>query len=1039
MNWIRAAQRHRQVVFVLTLVGLAFGVVALLGMPRREDPAITIRQGLVLALYPGATAEQVEQQVARPVEEALFRHEEVRKAKTYSTARDGAVVVNVELEPWVKRPDEFWAMLRHDLNETRARELPLGVVGPIVNANFGDVAAVLLTVTGERYTTRELSEYLDRIEDGIRTIPEVSKIDRYGEEREELRVTTSNARLAQLGLSPAQVAGAIRSRNAVWNAGAVESADGGRVPIRSDGLFEKEADLRSLLVGTSRDGRPVYLGDFATVERRFSDHPDLLTRVDGRSAVAMSVEMQEGNNIVEFGDAVRAKLAEVRATLPPDLRVELIADQPEVVHTTMLHFGRELTITLLAVILVTMLLLPFRIAAIAAVAIPVTVAVTVGVLDAVGIELHRMSFAGLLVALGIVVDDAIVIADNYVEKLDHGVAPQEAAWRAPTELAVPVLAATLTIVAAFLPLAWLDGTAGEYVRTMPLTVTIALLTSYAVAMFLTPILSFLLVKTGLHAAGPRKRRFSPLDAMQALYERAMAVAMPRKKSTLALAVVVFLAGVALMSGVKQRFFPYAERDQFVVDVWLPEGARFAQTDAALRRLEAELRRTDGVTGVAAFVGGSAPRFFATLEPEPPTQNYGQLLVGTGSEAATPELVARLYHRLNRVVPGADVYVKQLQQGPPIKAPIEVRLVGEDLDALRRAGESVRRVVESAPGAAYVQSDWRQDVFGLKVALREEVARRLGISDADVAQQLAAGLDGAPISTFWEGGRRVDIVYSLDAAERHGLDDVASAYVTSPTTGARVPLRQVADVTPEWRPGRIVRRNGMRTLTVRSFTEPEVLPAEVLKTLRPRLAELRLPEGVRLEYGGEVEASAEVQGSVNRALGISLLGIFLILLLQFRGSRQPLVVMVSIPLALVGAALGLVVTGNPFSYTANMGLNALAGIVVRNAIILVDHANELRREGEPLETAALDAGRRRLRPIFLTTMAAAVGVVPMMVFSEFWSPMASVIAVGLLCSMVFTLVVVPVLYVVVERRAERKAARAAQPEAAAWPAGPAPVP
>ncbi|HEX8906686.1 MAG TPA: efflux RND transporter permease subunit, partial [Longimicrobiaceae bacterium] len=351
MNPIRWALAHRQVVFVLTAFAVLLGINALVNMPRREDPKITLRAGLVLAGYPGATAEQVERQVTRPIEERLFRHEEVRKAKTYATSTDGGVIVRVELEEWVKDPDRFWAMLRHDLNELRATGLPAGVQGPVVNSNFGDVSAVLLAVRGQRYTPRELKDYLDRIEDAIRTLPAVSKVSRAGEQREELRVEGSNAKLAEFGVTPAQVAGALRARNAVQSAGDVETAGGARVPVRTGGLLSSEAELRQLLVGTSRDGRPVYLGDLATVRRGFAEDPSLRVRVDGETAVLLSVEMQEGNNIVRFGADVQRKIDEIRRTLPPDLRVDLVADQPAVVRTTMLHLGREFAISLAAVIL----------------------------------------------------------------------------------------------------------------------------------------------------------------------------------------------------------------------------------------------------------------------------------------------------------------------------------------------------------------------------------------------------------------------------------------------------------------------------------------------------------------------------------------------------------------------------------------------------------------------------------------------------------------------------------------------------------------
>ena len=1043
MNPVRSALQNRAVVLVLTVFAVLLGVRALLTMPRREDPKITIRTGLVLARYPGATAAQVEDQVTRKIEEQLFRHEEVRKLKTFSTSRDGVVVVNVELEEWVKDPDRFWAMLRHDMNELHVIALPPTVQGPIVNSNFGDVVAMLLAVRGPHYGPRELREYLDRIDDAIRTIPEVSKINRLGEQREELRVSTTNARLAGFGITPLQVAGAIRNGNVVSDAGTIDVGEGGRVPIDARSLLPSEDALSRLMVGSSRDGRPVHVGDFATVERRYAD-PSFVVRVDGEPTVLLAVEMQEGHNIVEFGDKVRGKLAQLRSTLPPDLLIQPIADQPDHVQHRMIEFGREFLITLAAVILVTVLLLPLRVAAIAAVAIPITVAITVSILNAVGIELHQVTFAGLVVALGIVVDDAIVVVDNYVEKLDHGMSRFEAAWRSPTELAVPVLAATLTIVASFLPLAYLPGAPGEFIRAMSYTVAIALMVSFAVAMLLTPMLALTLVKKGLHEpsvlnstvearaphpAPPVPQKRSPLDVMQSVYERIMGAAMPRKRATIIGAVVAFVAGLALMSAVPYRFFPMNERDQFIIDLWMPSGTRLAGTDDVLRRLESVVRREKGVRSVASFVGGGAPRFYYNHNPEPPTPNFGEMLINTASPEATTELVHRLQKRLDQVAPEGWVYIKPLQQGPVFAAPNEIRLVGDDAKLLRSYGDSVARIFEHTPGSAYVHADWRDEELALGLKLRPEVATRLGFTDADVAMQLAGAFNGAPISTFWEGKRDLDITLRLDATERSGIDDVASAYVVSPTTGARIPLREVADVAPEFRPSRIVRRNGVRTLTVRSFSAPDVLPSVALKAATPKLAALNLPAGMRMEVGGEKEGSAEVQGAVNVALITSLIGVFLILLFQFRTVRHPLVIMTSIPLAVVGAAIGLVVTGNPFTYTANLGLNALTGVVVRNAIILVDYANELRQHGVDIETAALLAGRRRLRPIFLTTMAAALGVTPMILSrSPLWSPMASVIAVGLVVSMIFTLVLVPVLYVVVERRvARRAAAKAARSE------------
>ncbi len=1027
-NLIRAALANRQVVYVLTALAVILGLSALVRMPRREDPKITIRQGLVLALYPGATAEQVERQVAEPVERRLFAHAEVKKAKTYTTSRPGALVANVELNDDVRDPAQFWSTLRHDLNETHATDLPAGVVGPIVNADFGDVVAVLLTVHGPpgRYGSRELATFLDRIEDAVRTLADVSKIKRYGEQPEEIAVTARPERLAQYGVTTAQVLGALRARNAVADGGAVD-AGASDVRIRPAGPFNTVEEVGALQVATGPRGVPVTLRDVAGVERRYAD-PTFVARVDNQPVVLMSIEAQEGRNLVSVGREIDATLAAVRSQLPRDLSIDLVADQPASVQHRVLGFGREFTIAVVSVVLVTVLLLPLRVAAIAATAIPITVAVTIAALSALGIELHQMSFAGLVVALGMVVDDAIVIADNYVELLDHGLAREEAAWRSASDLAVPVLGATLTIVASFLPLGiLLPGTVGEFIRALPFTVSVALLCSYAVAMLLTPVLCLAFIKTGLRprAGEETARRFDPLGAMQRLYERTMRVAMPRKGLTLALSAAAFVAGVVMLRLIPMRFFPAAERAQFVVDVWTPEGTRFEATDAVVQRLAASVRRVAGVRAVGSFTGGGSPRFYYNINPEPPATNYGQLVVNTATTDDAPAVAASLHARLSALAPEATVMVKELQQGPALKAPIEVRFVGADLAALRRLADSAGRVLEATPGSEYTTTDWRDDRYGVRVDLRRETAARLGITDADVAQQLAGGFDGASATPYYEGDRRIDVRLRLDSASRTGVGDVRDAYVTSPVTGGRLPLREVADVRPEWQPSRIVRRNGVRTVTVSTFARPGVLASTVLHAALPRLHAIPLPAGYAMELGGEAENQGEVQGPMSVALSVSLLGIFLILFLQFRNARYPLIVMVSIPLAVFGSALGLVLTRNPFGFTAQLGLTALTGVVVRNAIILVDFILLRRAAGESLEEAALDAGRRRLRPIFLTTVAAAVGVVPLIVSgSSLWSPLASVLAVGLVCSMVFTLVVVPVLYVLVESRRERKEARRA---------------
>jgi len=683
-------------------------------------------------------------------------------------------------------------------------------------------------------------------------------------------------------------------------------------------------------------------------------------------------------------------------------------------------FFREFGIAIVAVILVTMLLLPMRVALVSAIAIPVSVSMTFGMLNACGIELQQVSIAALIVVLGMVVDNAIVIVDNYVGLLDRKVPIDEAAERCATEMAVPVLTATLAIIAAFAPLALLTGAVGEFIRALPIAVAISLGTSFFVAMLLTPLMARYFIRQGLvdHSQedSGEARKLTPLDHMQKGYNRVITWAMLNKKLVLVSSVAAFVIGLGILAMVPQLFFPLAERDQFVMDVWLPEGAKIEATDATVRRIEAVLSKEKQVKMYASFLGESAPRFYYNVNPQAPAANYAQILVNTGSAKETPKLVERLRERLPDVVPEARVFVKELQQGQIMEAPVEVRISGDDIATLETLGNQAEEILRHTPGATYIHTDWHEDAWQVGMNVREEVANRMGLTNAGLAQQLAAGFEGAPMTTFWEGDRGVDVVLRLSPADRQSFQNVSDTYVMSPVTGAKVPLAAVASLTSEWQPGRIVRRNGVRTLTVRAFPGRGRLASEILGHARKQLDTMALPAGYRIEYGGEFENQQEVSGELRNALLISLVLIFLILLFQFRTLVDPLIVMVAFPLALPGAALGLLITHNTFGFTAFIGIISVGGLVVRNSIILIDYIHERMKSGVDLEQAALEAGERRLRPIFLTSAAAAVGVIPMILSgSSLWSPLASVIAFGLLGSMVFTLVAIPVLFVVAHRK------------------------
>jgi multidrug efflux pump subunit AcrB/outer membrane protein TolC len=1019
MNPIKFSLRYPTVTVILTVLMVIVGLHAFFDMPRTEDPQITIRTGLVVALYPGATSEQVEKQVTKTLEKHIFKFPEVRKGKTFSTSRPGLVVINVELEDNVKNSDLFWSKLRHELNETRATELPDGVRGPIVNSDFGDTVAMLIAVHGKRYGYRELRDYVDSVQDELRTVRDVGKLATYGGQNEEVWITSSLERVSQYFADPVHVAQALQQRNVIEGTGHFE-ADQSKIPMRTTGLFTTEDQIRNVLVDVSKTGQPVYIRDFADVERRYQD-PTFLVRHDGEPSILLSVEMQKGRNIVQLGEQIDQVFTRLKTLLPPDIQLDLVANQPIVVKKRMSGLSHEFMLAIGAVILVTMLLLPIRVAVVAALAIPVTLCATLGAMNALGIALHQVSIAALIVVLGIVVDDAIVIADNYVELLDRKVPRAEAAWRSATDVVVPVFTATVTIVSSFLPLLIITGSVGEFVAALPVTVAIALMVSFIVAVMLTPILCRFFIKKGLHEHDKEepekaKKKFSVLDKLQAGYQVLICWFMGRKRLAVLVGVVAFVSGIVLFSTVREQFFPSAERNQFVIDVWMLQGTRIESTDAVMRRIEKRLAEKSDVVHYATFVGQSPPRFYYNVNPQQPDPAYGQFIVNTKSVEATSKLIGELRAELAKLAPEALVIVKELQQGAQMEAPVEVRISGDDIPELKSLGSQVQAILSSVPFATYVHRDYFNDSCMLDVNINNELANRLGITNSSVSRILKGAFDGWPVSTFWEGDRPVTIMLRLDQESRASFSNIRNSYMTSQLTNARVPLRSIAALDPDWQTSRIVRRNGVRTITVRAFVKQGWYGSDLLKEARPKIEALRLPLGYRIEYGGEKDNRDETFPQMIVALGISLLAIFLVLLVQFRNITEPLVVMSSIPLALLGAALGLVITHNPFGFTAFLGMISLTGIVVRNAIILVDYIKERLAEGETLEQAATDAGARRLRPIFLTSMAAAVGVTPMILSgSSLWSPLASVVAVGLIFSMFFTLLVVPVLYVLVRSR------------------------
>ena len=1015
MNIIKESLKNHKVPLITILLIFMVGIYSLMTMPRRSSPEITVRQALVVAFYPGASAGQVEEQLTKSIEEKLYTYSEVKKDETYSTTKDGQVVITVTLEDWVEIPDVFWQKLSQGLFLLSQMSLPEGVIGPIVDSDFGDVVALLIGIECDDCSYSELKDHIELIENNLRQIPSVSKIDRIGYKPEEIEVTTSSERLIQYGVQLVDVIKILKSQNTVKYSGYIES-EYSKINLLTTGLFSTIDQIKEQEVGVSPEGAIVRIKDVAKVERKLKE-PTTYIRVNGHDNKLMliSLQMQSGYNIVEFGEEVNASIAESKKLLPDNINFQIINNQPETVKDAVDDFMKEFLIAVAAVILVIMLLLPFNIAVIAGFSIPVSIGMTFMFLDLFGFELQQVSLASLIVVLGMVVDNAVVVIDNYVAKLDQGLSRFEAAWRSATEFSIPLFTSTLAIIMAFLPLVFmLSGATGQFLISLPVTVAISMSSSLIVAFFMTPFLAFIFIKKGL-AKKPEenkneKKKFSVLNIIQSVFDKGIEWAFRRRSLTIILAVATVILGIFTMTLPKQQFFPNAQRNQFIIQVFEPLGTKINVTDADTRKIEKILVADSNITSFASFIGTSAPRVYYSFSPVFPEESYAMFLVNTATVKEASTLAAHYDSILNGILPNAKIDVMEFAQGEPVVSPVEVRIFGDDISELKKISDEIKAIYRNVPGSQLIREDF-EDNFFLEVSVDETIANQMGFTTEVIADLLAVGFHGAPVSVLWEGNDAINITFRLNKDSRNSFNDIANTYVSSPVTNASVPLRQFAEVIPKWQTGKITRRNGIHTLTVGCESKPGFLSSEIQTAIQPHISSLELLPGYKVEYGGVIKNQNDTFSQMIFALIISIVSIFLILLYEFKDIKRPLIIMVSIPLTIFGAAIGLLATGNVFSFTAFVGLIALVGIVIRNALIIVDYSDEIVvSEGLSFTQAALESAKRRLRPIFLTTMAAAMGVVPMIVMKDpLWAPLASVFSFGIVFSMVLTLLVIPVLY------------------------------
>jgi multidrug efflux pump subunit AcrB len=886
----------------------------------------------------------------------------------------------------------------------------------IANDNFADVASVLITLESDDKTYRELDGYFDRLEDRLRTIPSVANTHRYGSQKEQITIYIDNDRLSAYGIGSGAMMVNLFAQGFTLSSGTMEN-DNMVAPVHIADSYRSEYEIGEQIIFSDPSGNVVRVKDIARVVREYPD-PDSYITNNGKKCILLSVEVRPEANIVTFGREVDKVLEEFQDGLPESVGMYRIVDQPKLVGESVSVFLRELLMAIAAVILVTMILLPFRVATVAATSIPVSISIALAVLYMAGIPLNMVTLGGLIVVLGMIVDNSVVIVDSYIDKLDHGVPCREAAIDSAKEYLKSIFSATLAISITFFPFLFtVTGETYDYLHHFPWTVTIALGMSLLVAITVIPLMQYLLIRKGIAQEKDERRlrgkkvRRTVLDYVQSGYEKLLAAAFAFPKTTVAFAFASIVGGILLFGILPQRMMPIAERDQFAVEIYLPQGSPLGKTAAVCDSMEYILRQDSRVKSVTAFVGEGSPRFHTVYAPNMPSKAYGQFIVNTVSNKATEELLDDYTNRYAFYFPEAYVRFKQLDF-QAVEAPVEVRLTGDSFDELKQQAGKLMDYLHSQDECLWVRTSFEEPLAGARVELNPTEAGRLGIQKAMVAMGVASGLTGSNITTLWEGDYALPVRIKPENA-KPVFGDIGNVQVSG-MFGASVPLRQVATVTPEWNEGQITHRNGMRTLSVLADVKRGRNVTAVYDNLYRFMDEQfvpQLPAGMKYEYGGQPEVEAEVMIPMAKAIGIALVIIFMILVFHTGKVSRATLIMSSAMLGLIGAATGVLLMGIEFGSMSMLGIVGLVGIIVRNGIIMFDCLEKLRKEqGLTVREAAFEAGRRRMRPIFLTSAAASMGVLPMIISnSPLWSPLGTVVFFGTMISMILVVTIMPVAY------------------------------
>lgn len=1004
--------RNCGLLFFLIALLVLVGVYALLKMPKQEFPTFTIRQGVIVGVYPGATTEQVEEQLAKPLEEFLFTYKEIRKSKTYTMSRNGVVYAMVELEEDVDNKDEVWSKIKHGLSFFKA-QLPPGVLALIANDDFGDTSALLISLESETRSYREMEDWLEILEGKLRRIESVSNLRRSGLQKEQISIYLNPEQLSVYGIDRKMLGVNLFSQGFTTVSGTVE-AEGQDFPIYFAPTLDSEREVGEQIVYSDPTGKIIRLKDIATVVRGY-DTPDSYILNNGKKSIILSLEMREGYNIVEYGKDVDKVLKAFSDTLPDDVKIERIVDQPQVVNQSVLSFLRDLVWAIIIVIVVLIVLFPLRSALVSATMIPITIFIAVGIMFLCNIPLNTVTLAALIVILGMVGDNSIVVIDAYLEYLNKGMSRWHAACLSAKNYAGSIFIATLSICIVFFPLLIiLNGMWYDFVRHFPWAFSICLMVSFALAMLCIPYMEYAFI-TKENIAPKRPDRKGLTYYVQHGYEHILDLTFRFPKTTISIAAALLVVSVIYFFRLPVRMFPFSDRDQFAVEIYLPQGSSLEKTQQVADSLYRALKQDERVTSVTAFVGTFSPRFQAPYAPNVVAgKNYAQFIVNTQSNDATVEVLDEYAGKYSYHFPNAYVRFKQLdfQQA---QIPIEIRLSGTEIEALRNYADTVLTALKDVPGLVWRHTNYEEPLPAVEMNLDAIAAARLGISRSMAELEIALAYGDVPVGTVWEEDYPLSVILKRERpAAYDSPEKVGDQYVRSILPNVSVPLRQIADAEPVWTQGQIVRRNGVRTVSIqadvaRGMSESRVFAA--MRKVMDKQVAPKLPATVDYEYGGMHEVDQEVIPLIIQIILAGVFLIFLFLLYNYRKISVSLAALLSMLFCIPGTVWGLYLTDTAFSLTCILGIISLMGVIIRNAIMIFDHAENLRLNARlSARQAAYDAGKRRMVPIFLTSTTTAIGIVPMILGrTMLWTPMGIVIFTGTIFSMILVVTMMPVIY------------------------------